>query len=75
MVVSQELYLRVSKGIFGGSTERYGIGESVTVLTKQNDILRGEIMNINCKSFSISVDNKETVISFNDISNIANMIG
>ncbi len=72
MVVSQELYLRVCKDVFGGSVERYGIGEDVTVLTKDTQILKGKIKTIDSTSFSINVESKETVILYDSISNIAN---
>lgn len=72
MVVSQELYLRVSKGIFNSSVSRYSIGEDITVLTEANEVFKGRLVNIGSESFSLEQENKETTILHDNVKNIVN---
>lgn len=70
MLVSRELSLKVSRDMFGRQ-EYYWIDEDVTILTKDNRVIEGKIISINEESVTLTNDNGNSTIWYEDIKNIA----
>lgn len=70
MYIERELRLKVSRDILG-IQEYYWIDEEVTILTKDNKIIKGTIIFIDEESITLTNDNGNPTIWYNDIKNIA----
>lgn len=70
MLISRELSLKVSRDIFG-RREYYWIGGEITILTKDNKVIEGKIISIDEESVTLTNDNGNPTIWYEDIKNMA----
>lgn len=70
LLINRELSLKVNRDIWSAN-EYFWIGEDITILTKCNEVLTGLLKDINVDNIIIECHNKDTIIYFKDIKNIA----
>ena len=70
MLISRELSLKVSRDMFGRH-EYYWIDEDITILTKDNKVIEGKIISIDEETVTLTNDNGNPTIWYEDIKNIA----
>ena len=70
MLITRELSLKVSRDMWG-IQDYYWIDENVTILTKDNKVIEGEIISIDEESVTLTNDNGNTTIWYKNIKNIA----
>lgn len=70
MLITRELSLKVSRDMWG-IQDYYWIDENVTILTKDNKVIEGEIISIDEESVTLTNDNSNTTIWYKNIKNIA----
>lgn len=71
MKFTRKLYLQADNGIFNGGVHNYYIDEDITVLTTQDEIIQGELSDVNANNITIKNEHGSVIIFFNGIKRIA----
>lgn len=70
-MISREIYITVRKGF--GNKNHYFLDEHVTVLTKDDVVLKGKILTILSKGFQLEEEQKGVItLLYLDVENIVN---